>query len=326
MFDNLQKRGRIGNLELKNRIFKPAAQDFPVYDGGVSEALVRFIGEEAKGGAGLIITGLFNPNKHEGDHSGHGMIENDSRIPGLSSLAQVIHDNGAKACCQIVHLGSHAEPRDEKYGWRCVSYEGLVNEFWFPVLYPDLLVGNKPFLHKEFTIDEIHELVQAYGDAAKRAKLAGFDMVEVHCANMHGLNAFLTPLLNKRTDAYGGSLENRCRILFEIIENIQNKCGRNFPLSVRVNAEDVQPGGTTLEESTEIAKALEKRGIAAINVSSLHGGGVMQLPMGEHLHYGEAIKKAVSIPVLVAGSMNSVELCDSAIANKQADFVGTARA
>lgn len=238
----------------------------------------------------------------------------------------MIHDNGAKACCQIVHLGSHAEPRDEKYGWRCVSYEGLVNEFWFPVLYPDLLVGNKPFPHKEFTIDEIHELVQAYGDAAKRAKLAGFDMVEVHCANMHGLNAFLTPLLNKRTDAYGGSLENRCRILFEIIENIQNKCGRNFPLSVRVNAEDVQPGGTTLEESTEIAKALEKRGIAAINVSSLHGGGVMQLPMGEHLHYGEAIKKAVSIPVLVAGSMNSVELCDSAIANKQADFVGTARA
>lgn len=324
MFENLKQRGKIGNVELKNRIFKPAAQDYPCTDGNVNEALVRFCAEQAKGGAGLIITGLFNPNKHEGDRTGHATIEDDSRIFGLNTLAQAIHDNGAKASCQITHHGSHGEPRDESYGWRCVSRDGVENEFWFPVLFPEF--AGKPYPHKEYTIDEIHELVDSYGNAAVRAKVAGFDMVEVHAGNMHGLNTWLTPLMNKRTDMYGGNLENRARILYEIVEDIQNKCGKGFPVTVRLNAEDLRPDGMVFDDAIEIAKKLEKMGVAAINITSLHGGGGMQLPMGEHLHYGEQLKKVLNIPVLVAGSMNTVELCENAIATGQTDYVGTARA
>jgi 2,4-dienoyl-CoA reductase-like NADH-dependent reductase (Old Yellow Enzyme family) len=124
------------------------------------------------------------------------------------------------------------------------------NEHWLPILFPQFSEGNYP--HKEYTEDEIHELVSFYGDGALRAKRAGFDMVEVHCGNMHGLNTWITPLMNHRTDGYGGSREKRCRILFEIVDDIHAKCGNRYPVTVRINAADIKPGGNTVVQAVHV--------------------------------------------------------------------------
>ena len=125
MYKQLFERGKIGSLEIKNRIFKPAAQNIPGYDGYVSEKLIRFYEEEARGGVGLIMVGLFDVSPHEkAGPSEHPKIENDNRIKGLGSLAQAIQDNGAVACCQLAHFGSHAWPAE-----RCVSRDGLETEY-----------------------------------------------------------------------------------------------------------------------------------------------------------------------------------------------------
>ncbi len=324
MNDYLLKRGKIGKVELKNRIFKAAAQDFPTYTGFVNPELVQFCSEQAKGGVGLLITGLFNVSPHESElRTGHPKITEDIYLNGLMKLSRAIQENGAKACLQLGHYGSHGEPIDPNYGWRCVSYDGVENEHWFPILFQEY--QGKKYPHKEYTIEEIHELVNDYGDGARRAKTAGFDMVEVHCGNMHGLNTWITPRMNKRTDEYGGSLEKRCRILFEIIENIQNKCGKDFPVTVRINAEDIVPGGHTIQDTAWIVSELEKRGVAAINLSCMKSAGPMQLSMGEVLEYAQTVKDAISIPLMVCGSMNLPEMGNEAISKGQLDFVGLAR-
>ncbi|MGN0485525.1 MAG: FAD-dependent oxidoreductase [Lachnospiraceae bacterium] len=324
MNEHLLLRGRIGNVELKNRIFKPAAQDFPTYNGCVNQELIDFCAEQARGGAGLIITGLFNVNPHENElRNGHPTTVKDANIAGMGTLATAIHENGAKACLQLAHYGSHGEPVDPEYGWRCVSYDGVENEHWFPLLFPQY--AGKPYPHKEYTVEEIHELVSNYGDGARRAMIAGFDMVEVHGANMHGLNTWLTPRMNKRTDEYGGNLENRCRILFEIVEDIQKKCGSRFPILVRLNAEDIVPGGHTIEDTVWIAKQLEARGVAAVDLACMKNAAPMQQPMGETLPYAEAVKKEISVPLMLVGSMNTPEMGDAAISEGKVDFVGMAR-
>lgn len=321
---HLLMRGNIGGVELKNRIFKAAAQDFPTYTGFVNPELLEFCGEQARGGVGLVITGLFNVNPHESEvRSGHPAITDDIYINGMMKLASVIKENGAKACLQLAHYGSHGEPADPSYGWRCVSRDGVENEHWFPILFPQF--AGKPYPHQEYTVEEIHELVENYGNGARRAMMAGFDMVEIHCGNMHGLNTWITPRMNKRTDEYGGNLENRCRILFEIVENVQKKCGKRFPILVRINAADLVPGGHTIEDTAWIAAELEKRGVAAINLSSVKSAGPMQRPMGEVLEYLDTVKKAIHVPLMVCGSMNRPEMGEAAIAEGKVDFVGMAR-
>lgn len=325
MFEHLLTPGHIGNVLIKNRMFHPAAQDFPHHDGNVHDDLIQMCAEEADGNFGLIITGLFDPNPFEDDSSGHPCIENDSRLVGISSLAQAMHDRGAKCCLQLAHYGSHGAPRNPADGWRCVSLPGLKYEFWLPQLYPGKSIKDLDF--HEYTIDEIHQLVNDYGNGAVRAKRAGFDMVEVHGANMHGLNLFLSPLTNQRTDMYGGKdIDNRARILYEIVKNIQAKCGPKFPIIVRLSAGDLQPGGANVNDMIHIAKHLEKLGVAAINVSSMLSGQTMQAPMGENIDYAAAVSKDVSIPVMVVGSLNTPDLCEKVIADGKADFTGTARA
>ncbi len=325
MFENLLSRGQIGNVELKNRFFKAAAQDYPTYDGYVTRDLIDFCGEQARGGVALVITGLFNVNNHESEaRTAHPRNDNFSRIAGMTALANSIKNNGAKACLQLAHYGSHGEPEDPEYGWRCVSYDGVENEHWFPLLFPQF--AGQPYPHKEYTKEEITELVNNYGDGALRAKMAGFDMIEVHCGNMHGLNTWLTPRMNHRTDEYGGSRENRCRILFEIIENIQLKCGKRFPIIVRLNAADIAPGGYDVNECAWIAHELELKGVSAINLAYMRSGAPMQAPMGEVLPFAKTVKDAISIPLMVCGSMNLPEMGEKAIAEGELDYVGFARA
>jgi 2,4-dienoyl-CoA reductase-like NADH-dependent reductase (Old Yellow Enzyme family)/thioredoxin reductase len=334
----LFQRGKIGNVELKNRIFKPAAEDSCSGDGFVPDYLWQFYAEEAKGGAGLIICGLYIATTME--KSGldrHPVLTDDTKVPGFSMIAQAIKDNGAKACCQLGHLGSHGDP-SVPGEHRCVSYGPLEvpgAEEWFTIFNNAYWHMKPPYPYKEYTIDEIHQLVSDYGDAALRAKKAGFDMVEVHAGHRHGLGCFLSPLTNWRNDEYGGSVEKRARVLYEIIDNIQQKCGKNFPIIVRLNGRDgggalhYQDGikkGQQIEDTIQIAKHLEKQGVAALNISIQD----TVIPM-QHISYGIAVdgasqvRKAVNIPVLTAGSVQVPEFGEKVIENGDADFVGTAR-
>ena len=318
MYEKLFSRGKIGNLELKNRIFKPAAQSTPCYDGQVSERLIRFYEEEAAGGTGLIIVGLARVSKHETPQpSGAIGIDTDEKIAGFGALAQAIHDNGAKCALQLAHFGSHAYPPI-----RCVSREGLEHDFWLPEHHP----GMKVFPHQEYSVEEIQELVEFYGDAAVRAVKAGFDMIEVHAGHRHGLGMFVSPLTNHRKDVYGGSLENRTRIVFEVLENIKEKIGNVVPISVRLNGTDGEPGGEKIEDAVWFAKKLEAFGVDAINVSNQMAVVPMQAPLSVHTWAAAAVKKEIRIPVLSCGSNNTPEIAEEVIASGQADFVGTGRA
>lgn len=332
----LFKRGKIGNVELKNRIYKPAAEDSCCGDGYVPDYLCRFYAEEAKGGAGLIIGGMYVVTPREKcSLDRHPLIENDSRIPGFGKMAQAIQDNGAKACCQLGHFGSHGEPVSEDWA-RCVSKEPLMDggEEWFTMFNMMYWHQEPPYPNKEYSVDEIHELVGFYGDAALRAKRAGFDMVEVHAGHRHGLGCFLSPLTNRRTDEYGGSVQNRARILYEIVEDIQKKCGKDFPILVRMNGKDgagvlrspeADKKGQQISDTVEIAKKLEEMGVAALDISIQDTNVPMQMPKGVALEGAEAVKKAVNIPVLCAGSMEVPDFAENVLEEGKVDFIGTAR-
>ncbi|MGN0194175.1 MAG: FAD-dependent oxidoreductase [Pseudoramibacter sp.] len=332
------KRGKIGNVELKNRIFKPAAEDSCCGDGFVPDYLCKFYAEEARGGAGLIICGMYvvTPRETAGLDR-HPLITTDNHIPGFGKLAQAIQDNGAKACCQLGHFGSHGEPVNKDW-YRCVSYAPLEEpgaEEWFTVFNATYWHMQPPYPHKEYTTDEIHELVGFYGDAALRAKKAGWDMVELHAGHRHGLGCFLSPLTNRRTDEYGGSVENRARILYEAVADVQKKCGKDFPIIVRMNGQD-GPGllqyapavekGQQIDQTIEIAKHLEAMGVAALNISIQDTNVPMQaMKYGVAVDGAEAVRKAVNIPVLVAGSIQTPEFGEEVLESGKADFVGTAR-
>lgn len=336
-YQALFQKGKIGNVELKNRIFKPAAEDSCSGNGFVPDYLCRFYAEEARGSAGLIICGMYvvTPREKCGLDR-HPLIEKDERIPGFGALAQAIQDNGAAACCQIGHFGSHGDPVSPEWA-RCVSEEALLEpgaEEWFTVFNLTYWHMQPPYPHKAYTIEEIHELVGFYGDAALRAKKAGFDMVEVHAGHRHGLGCFLSPLTNRRTDEYGGSVDKRARILYEIIEDIQKKCGKDYPIIVRMNGMDgagalhYAPAiekGQQIADTIAIAQNLEKMGVAALNISIQDTNVPMQAGYGVAVEGASAVKKAVHIPVLVAGSVQTPEYGEEILENGQADFVGTAR-
>lgn len=337
-YPKLFQRGKIGNVTIKNRIYKPAAEDSCCGDGYVPDYLVNFYAEEAAGGAGLIICGMYVVTPEETcGLDRHPLISDDSRIPGFGKMAQAIQDRGARACCQLGHFGSHGEPSDKK-SYRCVSREPLEipgAEEWFTLFNMMYWKLPTPYPHKEYTVEEIHRLVGYYGDAALRAKKAGFDMVEIHGGHRHGIGCFLSPLTNWRKDEYGGSVHNRARILYEIVEDVQKKCGKDFPILVRLNGRDgeglchYQDGitkGEQVEDTIEIAKHLEEMGVAALDISIQDTNVPMQhIDFGVAVKEAEKIKAAVNIPVLTAGSIQTPEFAEEVLENNSADFVGTAR-
>ena len=241
-FPKLFRHGKIGNVEIKNRIVRNSMGTYlgnP--DGSVSEDQIKAYAQAAKGGAGLI----FMDNVTPVAMTSCGLRADDDRfIPGLSRLADAVKLNGAVAGMQIAHPG-----RDAGF----VGSEDVVAAS--PVTYePWYQHGAK--LPRALTIDEIHSLVEKFGDAALRCKKAGFQILEIHGAAGCLPTNFLSPHDNQRTDMYGGSLHNRMRFLLEIIQNIKQKCGTNFPVGVKLSTEDWEPAGITLDETIQVAKAL----------------------------------------------------------------------
>jgi 2,4-dienoyl-CoA reductase (NADPH2) len=330
--NNLFKPIKLGDLELKNRIVMTCANA----SGGGGEHVLRYYAERAAGGCGLLIVGgmyTFDTGPGKTFYGGRkDVTEEEARairqfalygeelLPFLRKFTQTMHDNEAKVAAQL--LMTYEWKRD----WK-TNKEGPTELISASDGYNPARLGEA----RGVTVDEVHQIVGEYGDAARIARDAGFDAIEIHAGIGYFLNQFLSPHTNKRNDEYGGPVENRMRILLEIVEDCQRKAGKDFPIIARISADDFMEGGNTLEETKPIAVALEQAGVVAIDVET--GWHESPTPMvqqwvkpGQYVYLAEEIKKVVGVPVMTAYRIWHPALADSIIAQGRADLVGMARA
>ncbi|MFC1860828.1 FAD-dependent oxidoreductase [Chloroflexota bacterium] len=319
MFPKLFEPGRIGQMKVKNRIIKaPQHTCLAAPDGTVTERLIRYYKEVACGGAGLVIVEYaWMDKKFSQAAYCQVSVAGNEFIAGLSLLAQIIQAHGAKAALQIEHCGSQKSVGAiSKAPSRVPSERGY------------LKFGTAP---EELTFEEIQEIIQSFGDAAKRAQIADFDMVEIHGSHGYLISEFLSPHKNKRNDWYGGSLDNRMRFLLQIVENTRAKVGPGFPICVRLNGTDYEPNGVMIEDTVEVAKALEKLGVDVIHISGgnhhqvVHLVSPMCITRGHNVWAAEAVKKAVRIPIIASGSITTPEYAEEILGSGEADFISLGR-
>ena len=318
MLDNLFAPIKINTLELKNRAVMPAmGTGYAGMDGKVTDRLINYLERRAMGGAGLIITEICAI-----DPLGKGMatevgIWNDEFIPGLSALAKAIQKHGAKAAVQLHHAGRETMK----------AITGSDPEAPSPLPSPIL---NQ--LCVEMSKDRIVQIIEAYAQAALRAKEAGFDAVELHGAHGYLIGQFLSPFSNVRNDEYGGSDENRARFALEVIAAVRKKVGRDFPVIIRVSSDELISGGYDLQFMEWLAPQLAKAGVDAIHASvavySTPGNlsiASMDTETGFNLFRARAIKSVVDIPVIGVGRIHDPVLADEALARGDADMIAFGR-
>ena len=338
----LLQPGQIGSLQLKNRIaLAPMGENFGGLDGHATEKTQAYYEERARGGAGLIILGTTAVSWPSGTSEPHQLgISSDDFIPTLAQVVRRVHVHGAKVAIQINHSGKVAA-NDRAHG----------REMWVPSVPPALppnasmrtitpqelstFVGVGPHPDRYRVMDEadIAQMIEWYAAAAVRAQQAGFDAVEVHCAHNYLIAGFLSPYFNQRTDGYGGSYENRTRLMRELLTEVRRRVGPDYPIWVRLDAEEMHtPGGIELEEALQTARLCEQLGVNAISVSSYarltRGSDFTDAPIpqksGAYLEFANAFKRVVRIPIIVAGRIEP-EAGAAAIGAGEADFIAMGR-
>ncbi len=325
MYEKLFSNGKIGNLTLRNRlVMSPMGIGLANLDGTPTQDMIDYYTARADGGAGLIIPEITRIN----DVHGVGMLRQlsvtrDSHIKPLSHLATAIHDHGSKVFIQLHHPGR--ETVSALLGGAPVVSASAI---------PCKLVQQKT---RALTTDEVKELVGQFVAGAVRVQKAGCDGVELHCAHGYLLQQFLSPYTNKRSDEYGGSFENRLRIVTEIIAGIREKCGPEFPLGVRLSVEEfLDKTGVTedyihLQDGVKIAMALETQGIDFLDVSvGLYETGMtcvepISFPQGWRRDILKAVKDHVHIPVIGVSCIREPAVAEQFLAEGVEDFVAMGR-
>lgn len=330
-FEHLFQPIKIGNFEVPNRIVHvPTDISSSNADGSVSERDLHHHGEIAKGGTGFIIVGATTPDSKTGRPTVTCFVADaDNYIPGLTRLAASMHRYGAKCAVQLQHPGRQcAIPR-----YNTMSTNDMVIKLpWsagHEIVYENAEEKGKPV--RAMATEEVLEMVDKFSEAAWRVKQAGFDAVELHAAHGYLISQFMSPLLNRRIDRFGGSFENRMRFPLAIIDQIHKKCGKDFPVLVRYSVDEWVAGGRELEESLMVAKTFEQAGVAALDLSQCvqesPGAGFdpMYYPEGWTTYASEAIKKVVQIPVINSHSLRNPEFCDKLVEEGKTDMVGLSR-
>jgi len=311
---------KIGKLELRNRLcFPPLASNYTSPDGLVTDREIRFWGERAKD-VGFLSMGAVYIRNDGRLFEICTSIADDRCIPGLKATADAIHAGGAKAGIQIYHGGRECQSR--MMGQQHVA-------FWD---YGSRLSPEKPHI---LTVEEIQQLVEDFVIAARRARKAGFDIIEFHAT--HGVGLFeqsISPAMNKRTDEYGRDFEGRIRFSVEVVERIKKEVGDAIPLIWRMPGLENYPGGSwpngfSHEEAKKIAQRMEKAGADVISVT-IGPPGFYFVPPGYHprgclVYLAEGIKKAVSVPVLTVGRIDNLALANRIIEEGKADLIGLCR-
>lgn len=321
----LTKSGKIGQLEIKNRMVMAAMGDLIANpDCTVSDAAIAYYGARAKGGIGLIITGIVRVNDTDGAAGPNQLsLADDKYIPGFKTLVDEVHKYGAKIFPQIQHSGRQG----------VAAFTGK-DQLVAPSAIPSIVMQQPT---RALTIDEIHTLVGQFGDAARRALEAGCDGVEIHGAHGYLINEFLSPFSNKREDEYGGSLENRMRFLIEIMRDVRAKTGNKIPISVRFSADEflsvvgIPMPYIDIAEGVRIAKEIEAEGADAINVSCGTYETMnmaiepISFPQGWRRDFVKMIKDAVSIPVIAVAKLREPAVAEAMLEDGVMDFAAFGR-
>jgi len=357
--EKLFANGKIGTLEIPNRTVMTAMETvMGEFNGNPSELSINYFHERARGEVGLIITGITRINNLHGVTSPRQLsMASNSNIEGMKKLTDKIHETDTKIFCQLQHPGRqtysammHVWPMMSRlagivpgfsklFGPLVKVYRCLLGVTYAPAVKSssDVLCGHIKQKASPFTTKQVKRVIKQFVKAAERCKKSGFDGVEIHGAHGYLVQQFLSTRTNKRTDEYGDSFENRFRFLKEIICGIKEKCGRDFPLSVRLSVDEFYEDcegddrGITLEEGVRIAKAVEGCGADAINVSS---GTYETLnkwlePVtytpGWRKYLAAEVKKHVAIPVIAANLIRSPQQANEQVAEGVQDFVGMGR-
>ena len=307
----------VRSMKIKNRIVMPPMEtNFATREGAVTERTRNYYEARARGGVGLIIVEatFIHP-------SGRGRVNqlgicDDALVPDFRSLTETCHRHGARIALQIHHAGR--ETKSAVTGFQPAG----------PSETPCPVCKDIP---KQMSFSDIEETAEAYALAAGRAKKAGFDAVEIHGAHGYLICAFLSPYSNKRSDIYGGGLEGRARFPLEVVQEVREAVGENFPVIYRMSAEEFVEGGLTLKETRRFAQMLEKEGVDALHVSA--GNYVtanitisyMSTPRGHLVHLSEGIKSVVKIPVIAVGGIDFT-IAERIVLEGKADLVATGRA
>jgi len=309
---------KIGDAELRNRIvMAPMGTGFATRDGFVTERMIAYYTERAKGGAGMITVEASCVDSPVGRLGPHDLLVDDDKfIPGLQRLAEAIKAEGAVASLQLAHGGRYS--RSYITGTQPVA----------PSPIPSRYTKETP---RELTTEEVEAIINKFADAALRAKRAGFDAVELMGSTGYLISQFLSSLTNKRTDRFGGDAAARATFVVEIIQRMREKVGNKFPISFKFSVNEYLPGGNSVKDSKIIAKRAEEAGASIIHAwAGWHESPIPMLPMsverGAFVHLAEAMKEAVGIPVTTVGRINDVKLAANIIKEGRADLVAMGRA
>ncbi len=325
-FEALFKPLTVKGIILRNRIVLPAMNtNFAEADGSVSERFTRYYVERGKGGTGLLIVSSASVDARARKRVGSLVLHEDRFIPKLEGLTDAVHATGAKILQQLNHNGRLLVSSKEL---KTAVMGGSVG----PSSIPHLVTGECP---RALTVPEIQELADKFGQAALRAQKAGFDGVEIHGTHGYLINQFFSLYSNRRTDEYGGILENRMRFPLEVYRRIRGLTGDDFLISYRLNAREFAPVETPPSEVMVLARRLEKEGVDFLHVSAGNAETpamlLKMIPAGSaapacYADLAAAVKKEVRIPVIAVGRINTPEIADQVLREGKADLVGTGRA
>lgn len=310
-------RTAIGGMELRNRFVRSATAEGLTDGTNVGDQLVGMYRKLARGGVALITTGYSFVNKKGQSISKMVGLDESADLAGMRSLTAAVHDEGAKIIAQLVHAGA--------------------NRFFDPGFPPQgpSAVQNRTSkaVPVEMTEKEISQTVRDFASAAKRAVACGFDAVQIHAAHEYLLSAFLSPFSNTRTDRYGGTIQNRARLPFEVYQAIRSAVGSGFPVTVKINAKDYYDDGLTAKDSAWVCRELSAIGVDAIEISATGGPEFMKIfsdidgPAKEAYleRFAKDFKPQIKCPLILVGGLRSLGVVERLCKEGTADFFSMAR-
>ncbi len=321
MVKSLFDKVRIGNLELPNRFVRSATwEGMCDQDGRPTKRLAQLYRNLARGGVGLIITGYTVVHPRGRQMTGALGACYDSQISVLGDLVDDVHRVEGKLMAQLFHAGAQTSLRT--IGETPLGPSEVESQFYSGI-------------PRAMTADEIGEVVEAFGQSARRAQAAGFDGVQLHAAHGYLINQFLSPLTNMRTDRYGGSLTNRFRFLEEVCRSVRDQVGSDYPVTVKLTGSDNLEGGLQVEDALYFARELESLGVDAVEVSAGTSGSGAGVPVRKGIHsegtegYNSEVARYISgkinIPIMLVGGLRSLSVIQGLLDEGVADLFSLSR-
>lgn len=310
----------INRMQLKNRFVRAATWENMAESGHVTDRLMKVYKDLAAGGVGLILTSYAYVTKEEQPNPGMLGICDDSFIEDYRKLTDMVHSYDCRIVLQMAYGGSQT------------TYNTKERIIWGPTAVPEAGTGVIP---KEMTREDITSLMRSFGDAAERAKLAGFDGVQIHAAHGYLLGQWLSPRHNQRTDEYGGSIENRSRLILEVYDEVRQRVGKDFAVLIKINCKDFVPGGAEFPETLYTCEQLAKRGIDAIEIS----GGILgakelcafrpkidsEEKEAYFAPYAAEVAEKTGIPVILTGGLRTPGVMERLLSTTTIRYFGMSR-